>query len=653
MSPTASPLVETGQSIAGNVHGAQQPVSGAHVYLMQANTGNGTGAFAGNGVPASTANASISTLTPNSVIQAPSGGGTDSVGSYVLTSASGGFTISGDYTCTANTQLYLYVLGGNTGGGASNNPAAGFLAALGNCPSNGSFATLVPFVQVNEVTTVAAAYAIAGYATDATHVASSGSTIALTGIANAFLSAPNLINVASGVALTTTPAGNGTVPQGMINTIANILAACVNSSNSAASPASLCTTLFANAKSAGSTGTTPTDTATAAINIAHNPSANVSTLFGLASGSPAFAPALGTAPNDFLLGINYSGQGTVAGGLNGAYAIAIDAAGDAWFTNVNNSSVSKLSSTGSPQSPTNGFTTGSQGLPLGIAIDLNEDAWVADFTFNNLTEYSRNGTVVSPAGGFTGGGINKPQDVKITGNGVVLVANFNSTAGTGTGSVSAFTSSTSNTNGQPISGPGGYTGGATNTLTSIAVDNQGEAWVSDQMPAPGGLSKLNVGTGTYYSNTQFTGGGLSNPQGLAIDSNSSVWAADRDANLISNFSSSGTAVSTTGYSGGGLNGPIAIAIDGASNIWVANQVGSTVSEFTNGGTPLSPSTGLAVGGVSKPQSIEIDGSGNVWIANNPPANSTINAVTELIGAAVPRITPLSIAISQGKLGQRP
>ena len=110
-------------------------------------------------------------------------------------------------------------------------------------------------------------------------------------------------------------------------------------------------------------------------------------LFGLASASPAFGPTLGTAPNDFLLGINYSGQGTTAGGLNGAYSIAIDAEGDAWFTNVNSSTVSKLSSTGSPQSPAAGFAAPTLSLPLGIAIDLNEDAWVVDFTYSNLTEF--------------------------------------------------------------------------------------------------------------------------------------------------------------------------------------------------------------------------------------------------------------------------
>ena len=68
--------------------------------------------------------------------------------------------------------------------------------------------------------TVATAYAIAGYATGATHVSSSGNTLAQIGIANAFAMVRNLETLSSGAALTTTLAGNGAVPQSEINTLA-------------------------------------------------------------------------------------------------------------------------------------------------------------------------------------------------------------------------------------------------------------------------------------------------------------------------------------------------------------------------------------------------------------------------------------------------
>ena len=121
---------------------------------------------------------------------------------------------------TANTQVYLYALGGDAGSGDS--PASGLLAILGKCPSAGNFASTTPTVVVNEISTVAAAYVMAGFASDATHVSSYGTPLAQTGIANAFANAASLANLATGAALAATPSGTGTVPQSEINTLANI-----------------------------------------------------------------------------------------------------------------------------------------------------------------------------------------------------------------------------------------------------------------------------------------------------------------------------------------------------------------------------------------------------------------------------------------------
>jgi hypothetical protein len=147
LSRTAAPMPETGSAFQGKVFGGQQPISGARVYLFAANT---TG-YGGPGIAPSTANASISLLNAGGAVQ------TDSTGSYVTTDSGGNFSITGDYTCTANTQIYLYALGGNAGSGA--NSAAGLLAALGNCPGTGNFIAGMPFISVNEVSTIAAAYA--------------------------------------------------------------------------------------------------------------------------------------------------------------------------------------------------------------------------------------------------------------------------------------------------------------------------------------------------------------------------------------------------------------------------------------------------------------------------------------------------------------
>ena len=147
---------------------------------------------------------------------------------------------------------------------------------------------------------------MAGYATDATHVSSNNTTLAKQGIANAFANAGNLATVATGMANTAVPNNaNSTVPQTTINTLANILAACVNSATGSTN----CTTLFTNAESAGSSGTAPTDTATAAINIAHNPGNAIAALYGLQPGTGAPYPTdLSSQPHDFTVAHQLHGQ---------------------------------------------------------------------------------------------------------------------------------------------------------------------------------------------------------------------------------------------------------------------------------------------------------------------------------------------------------
>jgi len=300
----------TGAVLQGKLYGGQQPIAGARVYLLAA----GVGGYGGASV---------------SLLNAAVTGNADSVGAYVLTGPTGSFTISGDYTCTGGSQVYLYALGGNPGTGT--NSAAATMALLGGCPAGGKF-TNIPLVTMNEVSTVAAAYAVAGYATDALHISSSGTPLAKTGIANAFANATNLVDLGLGTSLATTPGGNGTVPQTEINTLADILASCVNTSNTSTGAASAsCSALFALATSDGtSTGTQPAETATAAINIAHHPALNVSALYAMNGGTTSpFQPILAVPPNDWTVRLAFSSG---YGGTNDeqGHSLAVDGSGNIW-----------------------------------------------------------------------------------------------------------------------------------------------------------------------------------------------------------------------------------------------------------------------------------------------------------------------------------
>jgi hypothetical protein len=53
----------------------------------------------------------------------------------VLTNNTGAFAIDGDYTCTPDSQVYLYGVGGNPGAG--NNSAAGLPCYSRQLPKRG------------------------------------------------------------------------------------------------------------------------------------------------------------------------------------------------------------------------------------------------------------------------------------------------------------------------------------------------------------------------------------------------------------------------------------------------------------------------------------------------------------------------------------
>jgi len=237
-----------------------------------------------------------------------------------------------------------------------------------------------------KVTTVAAAYSLSGFATDATDIAGSSATA----VANAASSAANLASLTTGQALATTPGGNGTVPQDEISTLADILAECINSSGPTSSS---CTALFSDAKSGGASGTMATDTATAAIYIAHNPGINLSTLVGdIGSSSDPFTDHLSSAPHDWTIAVTYTG-----GGLNQPNGIAVDGTGNIWTANQGGASISKFSTTG-VAAATNGYPNAGLSTPKGIAIDGLGNVWVANSGNNTVSEYNGS-TFSSPSGG--------------------------------------------------------------------------------------------------------------------------------------------------------------------------------------------------------------------------------------------------------------
>jgi len=622
--PGTSPTQTAGSSVPGAalhgmVHGGQQPIVGAHVYLYAANT-TGYG------------NAAVSLL------QSAGGTVSDGQGNYYYPTGSGGtFSITGDFTCPgAGSQVYLYAVGGDPGLGSGANSAIGLIAGIGTCGSLSS----APYVVINEISTIATAYSIAGFATDSTHVSSSSSSLATaTDVPNAFATVTNLESLGRGVALPTTPNGNGVVPQATIDTLADILGACVNSAGPSSTP---CSTLFANAMNGNSQ---PMETATAAINIAHNPGANTATLYGLLPSNLPFQPTLLFQPNDFTIAITYTGGGLDGKGL-APTGLAIDAAGNVWVPNYSTSTVSELSSNGVPKSGSP-WTAAGLDNPTSVAIDHFANAWIANFNGADISEFNAQGQSISGPPGFRGGGLNEPYGIAIDTVGNAWVAN------NGGNSLSEFESNASG--GLALSGSSGYGSDVLAGPAGLAADINGDVWTANYLAGKASIAEAVPSSlpGQPPTVTLYNGGGLNSPYGIAIDGSGNVWATNRGGSgSVSKFTSTGMAITGTGgYSGGGLDNPYGIAIDGAGNAWAANNGGDSdsISEISASGTAVSGSTGFVNVGMFSPYAIAVDGSGNVWVASD----DSVGPLTEFVGIAAPVVTPLADGEMFKELGTRP
>jgi hypothetical protein len=606
----------TGHQLRGMVHGGQQPVIGATIQLYAAgSTGYGSGATA--------------------LLNSP-----------VTSDGSGSFSITGDYTCpSASSQLYIVATGGNPGlGPSTSNGALAMMAALGPCSLHGGQYTLDPnsFISINEVTTVAAVYALRGFMSAGSTAVGTSATNA-TGLANAFALVNNLVDLSSGAALTTTPAGNGTAPQAALNTLADILAPCVNSDGTAA-----CTSLFTAATPSG--GPTPTDTVQAVYNISSNPINNVSALYGLVPAAAPFQPTLSSAPNDWTLGVAYTTVALSSNGGGGASqtAIAIDGLGDVWianeFTNATNltSSVSELSSNGSILSGPAGYTGGGLNRPNYIAIDPTGNVWLTNSQVLSavLIKFSGSGTPLSGPTGFSNVLTNGP--LAIDGNGYVWcpLAKVDS-------------------NGNLVPGSP-YTGGGTGVFVpGVSIDNSGNVWTAGYNPSGGssyGVISEFSNSGTPLSGSGFTATGLLTPWSIANDHAGNAWVTNNNPFPkygVAKFASDGTVLSGQGYTGGGLANPLGIAIDGAGKVWVTSDSYSggteynSVVELDDSGNILSGASGFYLSSLSYPVGDAVDGSGNVWIV------MAGTNVIEVVGAATPVVTPLSVGVKNGTLGSRP
>ena len=585
--------------ISGMVRGGQQPVSGAMIQLYEVGT---TGYTSGLAKPI--------------------------LSSTVTTSAAGAFSVTGLYSCDSGSQVYLTAAGGNPGLSGVN-PNIALMAALGSCSQLLANAATT-YINVDEVTTVAGAYALAAFSGNSSFGAplsskpgvsgssapadnfTSSSSNAM-GVQNAMANAQVLANLATG----TSPgivSSTISIPSATVSAIADILASCVNSLGVSDPNSSACKTLFGSVNipsgtnpATGQPYAAPADTLQAAIYMALSPAipaTNSNALFGLISSQSPFATSLSSAPPDWTLSLRIA-----ATGLSAPYGIAIDGSGNAWVSNEGGSTISELSPSGSLLN-----TIGSVGLlgPRGLSIDGNGNVWTASTGNDSVVELSSAGALVNRVAGITG-----PLAVANDSMGNAWVA-----------------SSVANTLVEVSSG-----GTVLNTLSgmsapsSVAIDPGGNIWVANS----GANNILEVSHAGVV--TTATGDGATqSPAFVAVDSSSNVWftgsipsssAVQGSVGEISSGGVSASPIVSTAVAAGGM-------ATAGSSVWVANSTatGGLLQFQAGGSAPVSPASGF--GTLNTAVGVAVDPSGSVWTAN-----SGENTVSIFLGLATPVVTPLS------------
>jgi hypothetical protein len=663
-----------GAAIHGMVHGGRQLISGATIGLYVAGSSGygssgGTNLLGLNVVTTSdgTSNGADSNANP---------------GNENNTLPLGYFTITNDYTCPGGSLVYLTSTGGDAGSGVNN--AIQLVVPLGLCTN----LTSGTFVVVNEVTTAATALALGQFISPASDNIGTSSTNFTVGLTNAFATVNSLVNTATGNAVTSSTLTNNSitvtaVPEyNKLNTIADVLAACVNSTGGAP-----CTTiLFPDVTP--TSATPPTDTFQAAVYMSQNPTStnastsatNLTALWGLATATPPFSYGSQTQPTDWTVGILYQDSAT---SLIDPQNIAADTSGNIWVLNgyttapVADGSLTELNATGTPQ--LNVTSIGGVSIvtnePRNEAIDTNGNVWLTtqNTTIGSSTYYLYEYNP-SPSTSIAFADSNGPYGVAIDGSNNVFVTHSVSGANTvneflgGGSGASATLAGTSEVE---------YAlDGTANQPKYAAIDTNDNLWMTDgagtnifQMSGFNGSTACSafpctVGTPGDTTLTQtytnITSPTMDIPWGLAAAAGGDVWFANSGTTSGTNPS---TVTLMTSTSAGNLYGgyltslkqPEYIAVDGAGNLWVANKGTGSVSEFNSSGAILSPTTSTSSvygfkHGVSGEQGITLDPSGNVWVAIN---TITTGGVFEIVGAATPTVTPIALALKNGKVGAKP
>ena len=310
--------------------------------------------------------------------------------------------------------------------------------------------------------------------------------------------------------------------------------------------------------------------------------------------------------------------------LDFPYGVAVDAAGNLYIADTDNSVIRKVS---------NGvITTVAAQLyePWGVAVDSAGNVYIAETGSNRIRKVS-NGVITTVAG-----------------NGTLGYSGDNGPA----------------------------TSAKLNDPTGVAVDSAGNLYIADKdnsriREVSNGVITTVAGNGTYGfsgDNGPATSAKLSNPYGVAVDTSGNLYIADVSNDCIRKVTN-GVITTVAGdrtYGSSGdngpatsaeLSGPLGVAVDAAGNLYIADTGNNRVRKITKGVITTVAGDGLSgFGGdngpatsayLNSPEGVAVDSAGNLYIADT--GNSRIRVLTPSGASCTASVTPpaLSPAASGG------
>jgi streptogramin lyase len=351
--------------------------------------------------------------------------------------------------------------------------------------------------------------------------------------------------------------------------------------------------------------------------------------------------------------------------LSSPTGVAVDAAGNLYIADANNNRVRKVSSAGIITTVAGNGTIGSGGdggpataaqlfSPTGVAVDAAGDLFIADSNNSRVREVSPSGTITTVAGngtfGFGGDG------------GPATAAKLNSAAGVAVDAAGdLFIADTQNNRVRKVSpsgvittvagngtfGPGGDGGPATAAPLAfpqaVAVDASGDLFIADttnqrvREVSPSGIITTAAGNGFgSFSGDggRATAAALNDPAGMAVDAAGDLFIADQSNNRVREVSSSGT-ITTVAGGGTGDGGPATlapvafppgVAVDAAGDLFIADQDNNRVREVSPSGI-ITTVAGNGIGGfagdggrataaeLDGPAGVAVDAAGDLFIAD--------------------------------------